>query len=154
MGRCVCSYCFLFSDSYSKMMIIGNCSVHAIIIRHNTFLEIMGGGGRHISNIENVANERKSLKFHPYRSHTIYISWLRKKNKRIQRKTCHESEKMYEEKKRRTRDPNILVPGVFRLRSKRQLYIAYVTGVLRCHNVRECTYTGRCNRLAIFQAVK
>jgi hypothetical protein len=80
-------------------MIIGNCSVHAIIIRHNTFLEIRGGGGRHISNIENVANERKSLKFHPYRSHTIYISWLRNKNKRIQRKACHESEKMYEEKK-------------------------------------------------------
>ncbi len=45
MGRYVCSYRFLFSDSYSKMMIIGNCSVHAIIIRHNTFLEIMGGRG-------------------------------------------------------------------------------------------------------------
>jgi len=100
MNRCVCSYRFLFSDSYSKMMmIIGNCSVHAIIIRHNTFLEIMGGGGRHISNIENVANERKSLKFHPYRSHTIYISWLRKKTREYKEKPATSQRKCMKKKK-------------------------------------------------------
>jgi hypothetical protein len=79
---------------------------------------------------------------------------VEKKTREYKEKPATSQRKCMKKKKEGPRDPNILVPGVFRLRSKRQLYIAYVTGVLRCHNVRECTYTGRCNRIAIFQAVK